>query len=362
MKVTLLRLKPRAPFHLGERGVGVEETTDLAHSDTIFSALCWTWSLLYDQEALVRLLQRFAHGDPPFLISSSFPYAGDLRFLPKPSIPLGRSPEERRRFRKVRFVSSSIFTRLAEGEVPQEPILIQEGQIWLEKGELGLLPASTLDQSLLANYLRERSRLGEMEKPTEEEYSPHCRRLWWMAEKPQVAIDRLTSASEIYHFGDVTFAKGCGPYFLVRFLDEDEGLRERFFASLRLLGDEGLGGGRSAGRGLFDLVAPKEIDLPDAQGDRFVSLSLLSPKDASELTGLLGRDELAYGLIARRGWVYSAQARNLWRKRVTMFAEGSVLGGRADSYYGRLVKVLEQGAVVPHDVFRYGYAFPVGVK
>jgi len=362
MKVTLLRLKPLAPFHLGERGVGVEETTDLAHSDTIFSALCWTWSLLYGEEALVGLLQRFAHGDPPFLISSSSPYAGDLRFLPKPSVPPRGFPEERRRLKKVRFVSSSVFARLAEGEVPQEPILIQDGQIWLEKGELSLLPASTLDQSLLANYLRERSQLGEMEKPTDEEYSPYCRRLWSIEEKPRVAIDRLTSASEIYYFGDVTFAKACGPYFLVRFLDEDEGLRERFFGSLRLLGDEGLGGGRSAGRGLFELMEPEEMDLPDVKSDRFVTLSLLNPKDAGELASLLDEKGIAYGLITRRGWVYSAQARNLWRKRVTMFAEGSALCGRADGYYGRLVKVLDQGGVVPHDVYRYGYAFPVGVR
>lgn len=362
MKVTLLRLEPRAPFHLGERGVGVEETTELAHSDTVFSALCWTWSLLYGEEGLIGLLRRFADGDPPFLISSCFPYAGDLRFLPRPSVRLGRSPEERRRLKKVRFISSSVFAGLAEGEVPGEPILIQEGQIWLEKGELSLLPASTLDQSLLANYLRERSRLGEMEKPTDEEYSPHCRRLWSIAEKPQVAIDRVTSASEIYHFGEVTFAQGCGPYVLVRFLDGDEGLRESFLASLRLLGDEGLGGGRSAGRGLFELKEPEDIDLPDANGDKFVTLSLLNPRDAVELASLLGKEGIAYGLVARRGWVYSAQARNLWRKRVTMFAEGSVLGGTADGRYGRLVKVLDEGGVVPHDVYRYGYAFPVGVK
>jgi hypothetical protein len=45
---------------------------------------------------------------------------------------------------------------------------------------------------------------------------------------------------------------------------------------------------------------------------------------------------------------------------VWMFTEGSVLMGNPMSRAGRLVNVKPD--VCPHDVWRYGYAFPVGVK
>ncbi len=33
-------LEPRGAFHLGERGVGYEETSEMVHADTLFGALC----------------------------------------------------------------------------------------------------------------------------------------------------------------------------------------------------------------------------------------------------------------------------------------------------------------------------------
>jgi hypothetical protein len=45
---------------------------------------------------------------------------------------------------------------------------------------------------------------------------------------------------------------------------------------------------------------------------------------------------------------------------VWMFAEGSVLTGNPELRAGRLVNVKPE--VCPHDVWRYGYAFPVGMR
>jgi CRISPR/Cas system CSM-associated protein Csm4 (group 5 of RAMP superfamily) len=36
------RLIAKSPFHLGERGIGLEETSLSLHADTLFSALCLT--------------------------------------------------------------------------------------------------------------------------------------------------------------------------------------------------------------------------------------------------------------------------------------------------------------------------------
>ncbi len=73
----LVKLKFRAPVHLGEVGIGVEETSTYACSDTLFSGLCHAWKLAYGEPALVELLDQFKSikdEEPPFLISSAFPY------------------------------------------------------------------------------------------------------------------------------------------------------------------------------------------------------------------------------------------------------------------------------------------------
>jgi CRISPR/Cas system CSM-associated protein Csm4 (group 5 of RAMP superfamily) len=110
---------------------------------------------------------------------------------------------------------------------------------------------------------------------------------------------------------------------------------------------------------LFSLEGPIEEPLPDVNDtQRFVTLSPLCPKDARQVEMLTG-DGAAYDLMPRRGWVTSPEASNLRRKMVWMFTEGSVLT-KSESRAGRLVNVKPDAC--PHDVWRYGFAFPVGVK
>ena len=352
MKALAVKLKPRGPFHFGERGVGIEETEALAHSDTIFSALCWAWTLLFGEAELEKLLGRFLDGRPPFLISSGLPYAGEVLFLPRPLAVKGRDDEEIRRLKRVGYISLEVYRLLLAGSLPQEPILIQDGHLWLTEEEFKGLQDPVLDEDELRGFLREWASLGKTQKPERIQYA-RCYRLWEIGEVPHVAVDRVTSASNIFHEGDVRFAEGCGMYILVRFLDEE--VQGRFLAAVRLLGDEGLGGRRSAGRGFFEVEEAEKVEIPEAaDGDRAMLLSLLNPREG-ELSALLAPEDIAYRLVARRGWVYSARARNLRRRRVMMFAEGSVLGRVDGDFAGRMVNVLPRGNAVPHDVYRYGY-------
>lgn len=352
MKALAIKLKPRGPFHFGERGVGIEETEALAHSDTIFSALCWAWTLLFGEGELEKLLGRFLDNQPPFLISSALPYAGEALFLPRPLAVKGRDEEEIRRLKRVKYISLGIYKLLLAGSLPRKPVLIQEGHLWLTEEGFEGLQDPILAKDELRDFLREWASLGKTRKPEPIQYA-RCYRLWRIGEVPHVAVDRVTSASNIFHEGDVRFAEGCGMYILVRFLDE--GVRDKFLAAMRLLGDEGLGGRRSAGRGFFEVERAEEVEIPEAaDGNRAVLLSLLNPREG-ELSALLSPQDAAYRLVARRGWVYSARARNLRRKRVMMFAEGSVLGLVDGGFAGRMVNVLPRGGAVPHDVYRYGY-------
>jgi len=50
----------RSPLHIGERGVGLEETRVHVPADTLFGAICSVWRLLYGRTELEEdLLLRF---------------------------------------------------------------------------------------------------------------------------------------------------------------------------------------------------------------------------------------------------------------------------------------------------------------
>lgn len=336
------RLTFRSPLHVGERGVGLEVTRTHAPADTLFSAICSAWRSLYGEGALLNdMLDWFADsGNEPFFLTSAFPFAGNVRFFPK---PLARLPNvtvsegDDKAFKRVRFVSERVFAAMVSGE----EVTFRKGDC--VNGETAWVTANEKRQ--LLDWTDDAT--GDIV-------------LWKTAVVPRVTLDRITSASQIWHFGEVAFQDGVGLWFAVEFNDaHGDTLRRRFEAALRVLGDTGLGGERGAGHGLFTFEQ-REEPLPDiSDSNRFVTLSLLCPKDVAEAAALTG-DGAAYELLPRRGWVTSPEASNLRRKMVWMFAEDSVLTDSGTARFGRLVNVKPDAC--PHDIFRYGYAFPVGVK
>jgi CRISPR-associated protein Csm4 len=339
------RLRFRSPLRIGERGVGLEVSRAWIPADTLFSAVCSAWRELYGTEALEKeLLPGFTVNDgenAPFFLTSAFPFAGSVRFFPRPFAKPARlqiSEADAKAFRRVKLVSEQIFASLISNQpLGFEPrACLNGGEVWLTKDERKRLADLTDDST------------GDIV-------------LWQNSVVPRVTLDRISSASAIWHLGSVRFAQGCGLWFAARFTAAaSDGLRHRFESVLRLLGDTGLGGERGAGHGLFDLDAAKEESLPNAESPgRFVTLSPCCPKDALQAEALTG-DGASYELIPRRGWIGSPEAGNLRRKMVWMFAEGSVLNGNGSQHHGKLVDVKLD--ICPHDVWRYGYAFPVEVK
>jgi len=95
-------LHPRGAFHFGERGVGVEETAELLHSDTLFSAIVSAWRMLGGGDLDLPLIKPFIEGQPPpFRISSALPFAGPITLFPRPVLPLGVE----KALKDVRYVS-----------------------------------------------------------------------------------------------------------------------------------------------------------------------------------------------------------------------------------------------------------------
>lgn len=352
------RLVPRGAFHVGERGVGMEETSVVIHSDTVFSALCV--ALRETGHALNPLLKRWpramtrgeavdlAPGDwpPPFAVSSAFPYAGDVYFLPRPLLTLvGLSESEvpglGKRLKKVRFVSEQVFAAIVNAQ-PLGPLLgsfIPEG-------------ASLQDGAVMAA-------VAEVEQLRRRFADPlsGATRFWSKDTASRVALDRKSTRSQVYGVGRVTFAAGCGLALLVAY--NDESLRPSVERALRVLGDAGLGGERSSGHGQFSLEVAGAYQPPAVQvPNGYTLLSLYWPTRHEVAGGVL--DAASYGLLMRRGWVSSPDGSNLRRRSVRMLSEGSVLrrlpqGALAD------VKPLDPfpATNVPHDVWRYGVALTV---
>lgn len=343
-------LEAQSPFHLGERGIGLEATTVIARADTLFSALCMTYRTWYGVEALEDMLAAF-QSDPPVLFSSAFPYVminnDPLRLYPK---PLGTPPhiaqddlDVFKTLKKVEFVSEAIWRLWLSGDASlrehvstlgaTDSARIQSGRVWF-----------TAEEAERVYTAIPRDLEGQIN-------------LWKTYDVPRVTVDRLSSSSAVYQAGRVSFSKGSGLWFGLQWRHGD--WFDELGVLLEVLGDEGLGGERSAGHGQFYLAGKDLLTFSDP-GNKVVTLSPYWPPDQAE-AGYVLDQPAAYTLMMRRGWMGSPEGSSLRRKAVRMVGEGSVLNMPDRPTIGGLVDVTPDGFSA-HRVYRYGYALPVGMN
>lgn len=334
----------RAPLHLGERGVGQEETREFVPADTLFSAICSMWRLLYGVDSLNDLLRRYQDtGREPFFFTSAFPFAGELRFHPKPLRPPPHDPDAAKRWKGIRWVSERVLEQYLRGEpIALEPPSAPHNELprrLMQEGEILIHPD---DWQIVQHYW---------------DYERDDLAIYRQVVVPRVTLDRITNASQIWQFGEVHFARDCGLWFGAQFGAVD--FQSRFESCLRLLGDTGLGGERGAGRGLFTFERREwRLDQPES-ASAFVTLSPWLPANEAQRRWLRANGS-AYQLTLKRGWLGSPEAGNLRRKEVWMVAEGSLIAHPPEFRLGQLIDLRPD--IAPHPAYRYGYAFPVGVK
>jgi CRISPR-associated protein Csm4 len=331
---TVYRLKFKTQLHLGRAtgaaqtgSLGLEKTETYIPADTLFSALCQTWATFYDTASLTDFLNQYTAENEslPFTLTSAFPFAHDIYFFPKPLIFKSTSKKSKR----VQFVSRSLFENIITGNPPDfdEDNLMNSEKVWVNSEEKDQLK-NVMDEKLS---------------------------VWETTTRPRVSIDRQTEESSIWHVETVQFNKCCGLWFAVNY-DSDE-TKQKIETILRVLGDNGIGGERNAGYGLFDF-GEVALDIPTAEDStQFVTLSPICPKSSEQLEHLL-KGDIAYNLNPLTGWVGSHGTYKR-RKQINMFAEGSVLN-TCDEPVGRLVDLTPKG--YPHPVYRYGYAWQVRLK
>jgi len=310
MKVCKLHFK--SSIHLGEREEILEKSEIYIHSDTLFSAFCHSYFLLYGEKRLNELLKKFKENTPPFLISSAFPYREEKYYFP---VPLNQV-SKRKELKKIKFIEKDGFERLIKGESLDEII---------EDENLETLPKD------------------------EDEKNP-----WWIVQNPRVALSRLNfhPGENYFFFSEVFYKKNSGLFFLIDY--KDENFEKEFISTLNLLSQEGIGGDRTVGKGLFDKPEFRELELQYPESNSIITLSLYSP-NGDEISDI--KDGF-YEIIERSGYIFSPFGRNLRRKSVRMLVEGSVfLSGKK----GRIVDVTPE-IFKKHPVYRYGFCFPISCE
>lgn len=315
--LNLYHLKFPRGIHIGRGGVeSLEDTLDYVPSDTLFAALIDTW--VYLGREVSELLPEMT--TPVIKVTSAFPYAGEVRFYPRPMdlrVLFSKSALQRegggKRLKKIRYLSEKLLLKAADGEKldrylfpedefedPEEGNCLQGGAFWLLKEEEKSLPLV-------------------WQVPESRRWTLRRKSIYSFQTIPRVTVDRINAAPNLFHSERIVFSEDCGLWFGVMGQSSD------FPHLLTALGESGLGGERTAGYGHFSWVEKGSLNLPEV-GDFTYLLSRWHP--AANEVGLLKNKGSSYKLEAVGGWLRSSQpAAAQRRKRVWMVAEGSLIEG-----------------------------------
>lgn len=263
------------------------------HSDTLFSALVNQFVLLYGSEKVTDFIAEFV--EQKIAISSVFygleTQKQDVLFFPKPILPYTSEGKEKT-IKKVKFVSQKLLKNILEQYAQNESVNTQNWQI---VGEFAYEKGEGLEGLFEENFLRESNEV-------------------------RVQIDRMTGGSaegQLYAptFLQINTTENLRPFMFFLAESEHSAFETELKACVRLLCDEGIGGERSNGNGLFEKVQITDFQpfIPN-QNKGFYTLSLLSPQ----------KNEVAhletYELVLRGGgW------QGFEKKYLRMASEGAIL-------------------------------------
>ncbi len=261
-------------FHFGRHGTGQEETSVTFPSDSLFAAMIYCASLIEEEETFNARINAFQNGNPPFILTTAFPRAGNIRFFPKPMLhwknrAAGASLKQ---IKKLAFISEDLFQRLLQGESLDK--LFLEGKI-LQGGHV-LISASEFDQLPVA--VRKNGSL------------------WEILKRPRVTLDREKAASAIYFTAVVQFNEGCGLWFGLH--NRSNHPVEHILTELSV---QGLGGERSVGVGNCHIEPFGKIELPDVNSSNWITLSRYIPTEDESPN--LFNENAAYTIETVAGWL-----------------------------------------------------------
>lgn len=329
-------------FHFGKHGLGNEESSYIFSSDSLFAALVASAAALFRADDLTRWLSSFENDNPLFILTSAFPRAGHIRFFP---LPLYRKSVEvipveggsNKKIKKITLISEQLFRRILNGgsiyTLFTKTKKLQNETLLISDEEFQQLPLTIQNGGSI----------------------------WKQEKRPRVTLDRKMNASTLFFSGQTQFNRECGLWFGLKWLAKDEENERMVSLILENLSLTGIGGERSVGSGSCQIEKFESIDLPDAVGLPWVSLSRYIP--AADEMKCLNVPFSAYTLEPVGGWLHSPGQAAERRRVINMICEGAVLGDSQKNTCGRMVDVqpnYEGTQPVGHPVWRNGFAAAVG--
>ena len=190
----------RSLAHFGELGIGIEETSERLHSDTLFSAWISAYAKLFGKDAVEQLLQRFLDPvTPPVQMSSTFVYRYDGKqtryYLPRPlkfpiNYPADNGTGEGdlkffKTYKKLSYLPLEVWQRWYQGE-------------GFNNSDRAELIGETQGQS---NSQLRQAETFDLRQAGTFDY----KKAFEIDRVPKIAVDRATRATNLYHTGFVQF-------------------------------------------------------------------------------------------------------------------------------------------------------------
>jgi CRISPR-associated protein Csm4 len=289
------RIKPRSGFATPLR------------SDTLYGHLLWAAALVDGEARVTELIEAFAGGLPPFVLSSALP-KGQLPMPPLPGIP-------RARFKEQFGGKGNLLAQLQRykafrkaGYWPMQHWQTHQGKISQEV----LFSAWLVEKAAKAKSGQQ----GPADEPMISAYQTH------------VSIDRASGG--VIAQGGLFFSRGTwywpGTELDLYVRTDDRKAFETLFDHVR---DVGFGADRSTGMGQFDYTLDEKFEgsLFDVDGTHRLSLSVCACPD------LTGFDGYWLSMIKHgRAWSGFGQT-NPYKKPFFGFAEGSLFSRMPDAGY-----------------------------
>lgn len=335
----LYKLRFKTPVHISTGGFGLEDVESGIHSDTLYSAVCLMVKEWYGESILY---DKFLNEANPIRLSSAFPYWRDTYFLPKPILVLPSNFDRvdyanQKSVKKIKYVDMSVYADILTSKwVYDDATQVISNGCW---------------RSLTSDERIEKSK---------KKLNFNVPNLYQIHEIPRVTLDRVTNSPQIFYLAVVDYHKEAGLYFLANL--PNEATATVFSAALRALGDVGIGGERSIGKGVFEVIEEKDAAnfLPEIQdANAHLLLSLYTPKQQEASTINFHKSD--FQLINRKGWV---TGKTLRRKTLRTLSEGSILS-MPNAPLGSLEIVLPKmptGNFLNYDVYRNFTAFSLPIK
>jgi len=300
----LLRVdfKPRSPFKT------------LPESYTLFGAICWGVRVLYGEEF---------KNSPPFLTSSPVFRKDDEMFFPKPILRDGwgepknyNEYKERKKAKKVKYVSEGIFREVLEGKVKTEK------ELW------------------------ERVKEAKATKPTLETVN-----------QPHASINRITWTTEGGELYNEEAVYVGSPFSVFVYFSNTDYI-PMVKASIQFTQ---LGGNKSTGMGYAEVDFEEgEHWIKDFIENRTSKVVSLSPTFMDD-TFIL--DKSYYDILPFHSALdnfYEYISRQIWKRRCVYITTGSTLALKEPkNFYGELKPALQAG---DKNIYHYGFAFPLYVR